>query len=179
VESEPIHIRALKSNQQRPEFVTPSKGSFNDEPLLLYLSNETSFASALYMFPIPFVLWNSGTYSPIPQHLPRFSCIKPTICIEEGTAILQVIPIQICKNLADCSFQFIAIIMATSNNLACPNNIAIPIDHWNNIAGLRFLSPLILDTFAPFFATVWLPSRLRTDKFNSYLIEIIPASNKR
>ncbi len=179
MESKPIHIFALISRHQRPELVNPSKRSLNNEPLLVDLFIEIPFASALDMFPVPFVLRNVRTYSSIPQHLPRFSCIKTTICIEEGTAVLQAVPLQIRKNLADCSFQIIAISMATSNDLACPNNIPIPIDYGNDIAGLRFLASLILDTFAPFLATVWLPSRLRTDKFNSYLIDRIPASNKR
>ena len=35
-----------------------------------------------------------------------------------------------------------------------PNNIALLVDHWQDIAGLRLLSALIGDTFAPFFAIV-------------------------
>ena len=44
--------------------------------------------------------------------------------------------------------------MTAPDDLACPDNVAIPVDYWNNIAGLRFLPPLILDAFAPFLATV-------------------------
>ena len=179
MEAKPIHIFALISCHQRQEFVNPSERPFNHEALLVHFSMKVSFAAALDMVPIPFVLRNGRTHSPIPQHLPRFSCIKSTICIKEGTAILQEIPFQIGKNLADCSLQFIAVIMSTATALTGPNNSAIPIEHGNNIAGLRFLPPLILDAFAPFLATVWLPSRLRTDKFNAYLIERIPASTKR
>ncbi len=179
MESEPIHILTLKSKQQRPEFVNPGKGPFNDEAFLVHLTIELPLPSTFDCFPVAFVLWNVGTHASIPQHLPCFSCVKTAIRVEKGRPILQTIALQISKDLGDGCSQVIAVIMATTNDLTCSHNVAIPVNHWNDVAGLRFLSPLVLDTFAPFFATVWLPSRLRTDKFNSYLIDRIPASNKR
>ncbi len=179
MESEPIHILTLKSNQQRPEFVNPSKGPFNDEPLLVHLTIELPLPSTFDCFSVAFVLWNGGTHASIPQHLPCFSCVKTAIRVEQGRLILQTIALQISKDLGDGCSQVLAVIMTTTNDLTCSHNVAIPVNHWNDVAGLRFLSPLILDTFSPFFATVWLPSRLRTDNFTSYLIDRIPASNKR
>jgi hypothetical protein len=73
MEPEPIHILALISRHQRPEFVNPRKRPFYHEALLVHLSVELSFAPTLDPLPIPFVLWNIGTDPPIPQHLSRFS----------------------------------------------------------------------------------------------------------
>ena len=101
VESKPIHILTLKSNQQRPEFVNPSKGSFNDEALLVHLAIEMALASTLDCFPIASVFWNVGSHPSIPQHLPCFACIKAAIGVEEGRPVLQSIALEISKDLAD------------------------------------------------------------------------------
>jgi hypothetical protein len=52
------------------------------------------------------------------------------------------------------------------NNLACRDDGAIGVGYGDDIAGFRFLASLIGDIFAPFLAALWLPSRLRIDKFN-------------
>ncbi len=101
MESKPIHILTLKSNQQRPEFVNPSKGSFNDEALLVHLAIEMALASTLDCFPIASVFWNVGSHPSIPQHLPCFACIKAAIGVEEGSPVLQSIALEISKDLAD------------------------------------------------------------------------------
>ena len=66
VETEPIDIFALISRDQRPELVNPCKRPLNHEPLLVELFCEMSFASALDMLPIPLVLRNIRTNTPIP-----------------------------------------------------------------------------------------------------------------
>jgi hypothetical protein len=94
VESEPIHILTLKPNQQRPEFINPGKGPFNDEAFLVRLTIELPLPSTFDCFPVAFVLWNVGTHASIPQHLPCFSCVKTAIRVEEGRPILQTIALQ-------------------------------------------------------------------------------------
>jgi hypothetical protein len=69
--------------------------------------------------------------------------------------------------------------MLTSNNLLGRKNVAIGIRQGQNVTGLGFLAALIADCFAPFFAALWLPSRLIADTFNSPRIVIILASNSR
>ena len=101
MESKPIHILTLKPNQQRPEFVNPSKGSFNDAALLVHLAIEMALASTLDCFPIASVFWNVGSHPSIPQHLPCFACIKAAIGVEEGRPVRQSIALEISKDLAD------------------------------------------------------------------------------
>jgi hypothetical protein len=93
VESEPIHIFALKSRQQSPKFVNPSKGPFNDESVLVHLMIEMSLASTFGLFSVAFIFWNSRAHAAIPQHLPGFSCIKSSIRVEEGVVVRQSIPL--------------------------------------------------------------------------------------
>ncbi len=154
METQPIDIFALKSNQQTPEFVNPREVPFNDEPMLVHLPVEIPFASPLDALAVAFVFWDVGPYAPIPQHFPRFAAVKTTIGIEYGTVVAQSKALQIFEELPDGLLELIAIIMVASEEPYEPNNIALLVDHWQNIAGLRFLSALIGDTFAPFFAIV-------------------------
>jgi hypothetical protein len=62
--------------------------------------------------------------------------------------------LQIFEELPDSLLELIAIIMVASKKSYQANNIALLVDYWQDIAGLRFLSALIGDTFAPFFAIV-------------------------
>jgi hypothetical protein len=58
-------------------------------------------------------------------------------------------------------------IMIASNHLARRKNVAVGVRYRDDVAGFRLFSALIGDCFAPFFAALWLPSRLRIATFSS------------
>jgi hypothetical protein len=166
MKSEPIAVFALEPDQQRPKLINPCKRSFNHEPLPVDLTLEMSPSPTFDPFTIAFVLRNVRTDPSIPQHLPCFSRIKGCISVKDGTLILQPTSLHIFEQLQNRLFEIEAIIMLPGNDTSRGNNEAIPVNQRDDIAGLGFLSPLIANTFAPFLATVWLPSRLSADKMN-------------
>jgi hypothetical protein len=179
MESEPIAVFAFEPDQQCPKLINPGKRSFNHEPLLVDLAMKLSLSPTFEPFAIAFVLRNVGTHPSVPEQFPCFSRIKCSISVKEGTFVVQPTSLHIFEQLVDCLFEGETIIMLPCNDIGRGDDEAISVDQRNDIAGLGFLSPLISNTFAPFLATVWLPSRLSADKFNSYLIDRIPASQRR
>ncbi len=119
------------------------------------------------MLPISLVLGYIGLYTAIPQQFARIFRVKCTIGIKEGICIAQFHPIELTKQLFELSNQLVTIVMIAGNHFAGGQNVAVRIRYRNDVAGFCFLATLIRDRFAPFFAALWLPSRLRIDKFNS------------
>ena len=146
MKSEPIHILTLKSNQQRPEFINPGKGPFNDEAFLVYLTIEMPLPPTFDCFPVAFVLWNVGTHASIPQHLPCFSCVKTAIRIEKGRPIFQTVALQISKDLGDGCPQLIAVIMAPPMISLVPTMLPFP-----SITGMMLL---VFAFFLPWYSTL-------------------------
>lgn len=138
-----------------------------------------SFSPALDGLSVALVFRNVGDDAMIPQYLSCSPTIKGTICIEERSLDIEPAAFHIFEQLLELSLQLKCIIMLTSHNVCCRNDVPVGICYWQNIAGLRSLPTLIADFFAPFFAALWLPSRLISDKFNSPLIVRILASNSR
>ena len=137
------------------------------------------FPASFGSFAIALIFVNVRYYAAIPQHFACFPRIKAAIGIEVCSGVLETTTLQIIKDLLDCLFQVIRIMMMPRKDPCCRNNIPISVNYWQDIAGLGLLATLVGDTFAPFLATVWLPSRVSTDKFNSYLMDRIPASHRR
>ena len=179
VESQTIGNFAFKSNQQGLEDVNPGEGSFTDKAAFVHIMVEMSLPSAFDGLSIALIFNNIGNNPTIPQHLPGFPRVKATISIEERAFIVEVTALHVLEQLIDRLFQIITIIMIACNERGCGNNVSLFVRYWQNIAGLGFLSSLIGNFFAPFFAALWLPSRLISDKFNSPLIVMILASNRR
>ena len=75
--------------------------------------------------------------------------------------------IKLLKQVFEASGQVVTIIMVPSNHFTAGNNEAIGVGYGDDIAGFGLFSTLIRDRFAPFFAALWLPSRLRIAKFSS------------
>lgn len=169
----------LKSNEQGLEFVNPCERSLTDEAPLIHDCVEISFASTLGYLSIAFVLHNVGLDTTIPQHFPGSTYIEATIRIEDRTFVFQSSSLHISKDILELLNKLISIIMIARNDTRRRENIAVPISYRQDVAGLGLLSSLISDFFAPFFAALWLPSRLSSDKFNSPLIEMILASKRR
>ena len=112
----------------------------------------------------------------IPQHLACRASIEAAIRIEKGTCILQSTAFQVRKDVLQLLYKLITVIMIPSNNSSRRNDVSLRVSYWQDVAGLGFLSALIGHGFAPFFAALWLPSRLISDKFKSPVIVMILAS---
>ncbi len=140
---------------------------------------EVPFSPAFDRFAIAFIFSNVRNNAMIPEHLTGSLRIEAFICIEEGTFVGEPTAFHVRKKLLERVRHVICIVMIASNDPCCGDDIAVFIRQWQDIAGLGFLPSLIRDAFAPFFATVWLPSRCSSDKFNSYRTAMIPASTRR
>ena len=179
MESETVCCFPFKADQQGLEFVNPSECSLIHEAMGIYLVVKLSFAATLHGLAVPFVFSNIGNQPMIPEQLPRRAGIKAAISIEEGTFIVQLVPLHVSNQMLEFLFQIVAIIMIASNNPSCRDDISIAVGYWQDIAGFGLLPPLVRDSFAPFFAALWLPSRLSSDTFNSPLTVTILASKSR
>ncbi len=179
MEPEAMSRFALKSDQQGLELVNPSEGSLTDETALVYHRVEISFASTLDLLSVALVLRNVGLDPAIPQHFSRRSRIEATIRIEARTFVVQSTSSHVSKDVLELLNKLVSIIMIASYDACRCNNVAVGIGYRQDIAGLGLLSALIGNFFAPFFAALWLPSRLSSDKFNSPLMVMTLASKSR
>ena len=177
MESQTIGCFAFKSNQQGLEYINPGEGAFTDKAMFVHITVEMTLPSVFDGLSIALVFSNVGNNSAVPQHLPRFTCIEATISIEVCAGIVEFTPLHILEQLLDCFFQAVTIIMVPCKQACRRDNISLLVRYWQNIAGLGFLAALIGYFFAPFFAALWLPSRLISDKFSSPLMVMILASN--
>ena len=179
MEAETIGRFALKADQQGLKFVNPGERSFTHEAMHIYLAVKLPFAATLHRLAVPFIFSNIGNQAMIPEEFPGSTGIKATICIEKGTFIVEFVPFHISNQILEFLFQLITIIMMASNDSRCANDIPIAVCYGQNIAGFGLFSSLIGDFFAPFFAALWLPSRLSSDTFNSPVMLRILASKSR
>src|SRR3712207_4053217 len=179
MESEEIDIFAFKSDQQRPKLVDPGEGSLNRETPFVHVAVEMPLSTAFRRFSATFVFSNVRNNAGIPEQLARSTRVKTTVCIEVRAFIRQSGALQVSKQLLECLRQLICVVMIARNNLGRRKNIPIAIDHGQDIACFGFLAPLIDYAFAPFLATLWLPSRWSSDKFSSPRAEIRLASKRR
>ena len=170
---------ALKTDQQGLEFVNPGEGTLAHKAIFVHHRVEMAFASALHVFAIALVFRNIGFDTAIPQQFACFARIKRTISIEIGAMVVQTTAFHIIETVDNLLFEIITVIMLPCKYSRRGNNVPVRIGYWQDVTGLSFLSPLIADGFAPFFAALWLPSRLSTDKFNSPRMERILASKRR
>ena len=179
MEAETVRRFPFKADQQGLEFVNPGECSLTHETVSIDLAVKMSFAATLHKLSVAFIFCNIGDQPMIPEQLPCRTGIKTAIGIEEGTFIIQLIPLHVSNQVLEFLFQIIAVIMIARNNPSCRDDRAIAVGYWQDIAGFGLLSPLVGDRFAPFFAALWLPSRWISDKFNSPLTVTILASKSR
>ena len=176
MESQTIGCFTFKANQQGLEDINPGEGSFTDKAMFVHSTVEMPLTPALDSLAVALVFSNVGNNAAVPQHLPRFTGIKATISIEECAFIVEFTSLHILEQLLDRFFQVVTIIMVPCKQACRRDNISLLVRYWQNVAGLGFLAALIGYCFAPFFAALWLPSRLISNKFNSPLMVMILAS---
>ena len=179
MEAKTVSCFPLKSDQQGLELVNPSEGSLTDKAALVHNRVEVSFASTFDCLSIALVLRNVGLDTTIPQHLACSPRVKAAICVEDGSFVDQLTSFHVSKDILELLHKLVSIIMIAGNDARRRENIAVSIGYREDIARLCLLAALLGDFFAPFFAALWLPSMLSSDKFNSPLIVIILASNRR
>jgi hypothetical protein len=167
MKAERVHLLAFKSDEQPLEFIDPGKRAFHDKAFFVHRAVKMALAPALGTLTIAFVFRNIRSYTPIPKQFTGLFCVKRTIGIKVGLSIREFKLIELPKQVFEAISQLITIIMVPSNHFACGKNETIGIGYWDDIAGSRFFSTLIGDRFAPFFAALWLPSRLRIARFSS------------
>lgn len=129
MEPEEIAIFALKSDQECPEFINPSKGPFDRKAMLVGITVEMSSSSAFHRFSIALVFRNVGNNSTIPEHFPRCTTIKPTSGMKQGAVIGQTTTLQILKDLLDRSLQVIRVIVVASHNSCRCNDVSVLVNY--------------------------------------------------
>jgi hypothetical protein len=167
MKAERVHLLAFKSDQQPLEFIDPGKRAFHHKALFVHRAVKMALAPALGALTIAFVFRNIRSYTAIPKQFTGLFCIKRTIGIKVGVSIGEFKLIELPKQVFEAIGQLITIIMVPSNHFACGNDETIGVGYWDDIAGFGLFSTLIGNRFAPFFAALWLPSRLRIAKFSS------------
>src|SRR5918912_3217260 len=93
MESKTIRCFPFKSDQQCLEFVNPGERSLTHEAMFIYLAVKMSFATTLHRLSVSFIFCNIGNQPMIPEQLPCRTGIKTAISVEEGTFIIQRIPL--------------------------------------------------------------------------------------
>ena len=167
MKAEKIDLLAFKSDKKPLEFIDPGKRAFHDKAFFVHRAVKMALAPTLGTFAIALIFGDIRSYTTIPEQLTRLFCVKSTIGIKVGVRICEFKLIKLLKQIFQASSQVVTIIMVPSNHYAGGNNEAIGVGYWNDIAGLGLFPALIGDCFAPFFAALWLPSRLRIAKFSS------------
>jgi hypothetical protein len=167
MKAEKVHLPALKPDEKALELIDPGKRAFSDKAFFVDRAVKMALAPALRPLTIAFVFRNIRSYAAIPKEFTGLLCVKRTISIKVSVSIHEVKLIKLPKQLFKSVDQFITIIMVPSYHFACGNNKTIGVRYWDDIAGFGFFPTLIADRFAPFFAALWLPSRLRIAKFSS------------
>ena len=99
--------------------------------------------------------------------------------IKERTFIVQFTPLQVCEEVLQFLFELKAVVMVPSDDASRRDDRTVLVRHGEDITGFGFLSSLVANAFTPFFAALWLPSRLSSDKFSSPRIERMLASKRR
>ena len=167
MKAERVHLLALKPDEQPLKFIDPGKRAFRDKAFFVHRAVKMALAPAFGALTIAFVFWDIRSHTAIPKQFTRLLCVKRTIGIKVGISIREFKLIELPKQVFEAIGQIITIIMVPSNHFACGNNEAIGVRYWDDSAGFGLFSTLISDRFAPFFAALWLPSRLRIARFNS------------
>ena len=167
MKAERVHFLALKPDEQPLEFIDPGKRAFHNKAFFVHRAVKMALAPALSTLTIAFVFRNIRSYTAIPKQFTSLFCVKCTIGIKVGISVGKFTPIQLLKQVFEAIGQIITIIMVASHHFACGKNETIGVRYWDDIAGFGLFSTLIGDRFAPFFAALWLPSRLRIAKFSS------------
>ena len=126
-----------------------------------------ALAATLGAFAIALIFRDIRSHTAIPEELTCLFCRKCTICIKVGASIREFKLIKLLKQIFEAIGQIVTIIMVPSNHFTGGNNEAIGVGYWDDVARFGLFSALIGDCFAPFFAALWLPSRLRIAKFSS------------
>ena len=167
MKAERVHLLALKPDEKPLEFINPGKRAFHHKAFFVHRAVKMALAPTLGTLTIAFVFRNIRSYTAIPKQFTGLFCVKRTIGIKVGVSIREVKLIELPKQVFEAIGQLITIIMVPSNHFACGKNETIGVGYGDNIAGFGLFSTLIGDRFAPFFAALWLPSRLRIAKFSS------------
>ena len=167
MKAEKVHLLALKPDEKSLEFIDPGKRAFIDKAFFVDRAVKMALAPALGPLTIAFVFRNIRSDTAIPKEFTGLLCVKRTISIKVGVSIREFKLIELPKQVFKAIEQLITIIMVPSNHFACGNNEAIGVRYWDDIASFGFFPTLIGDRFAPFFAALWLPSRLRIARFSS------------
>ena len=175
MKAHPIHLSALKAHEQALKLVDPGKGSLADKALLVHGLVEMTLPPTFHALTIALIFRNIGLHSSVPQELACRFGVKTTVTIKKCVCIIQSKRIELAKNALQPVDELVVVVMIASDDLACCQDKAIGVGQRKDVAGFGFLSPLIGDFFAPFFAALWLPSKLRIDKLSSYFILSTPA----
>lgn len=167
MKAERVDLLAFKSDEKPLEFIDPGKRAFHHKAFFVHRAVKMALAPALSTLTIAFVFRYIRSYTAIPKQFTGLFCVKRTIGIKVGVSIREFKLIELPKQVFEAIGQLITIIMVPSNHFACGKNETIGVGYGDDIAGFRLFSTLIGDRFAPFFAALWLPSRLRIAKFSS------------
>lgn len=89
-----------------------------------------SLSTTFDRFSIALVFRNIGFHAIIPQQFSRCTRIKAAIGIEKGTFVVQPTAFHITEGILEFLFELMAVVVITSNDASCGNNIPLCICYW-------------------------------------------------
>ncbi len=146
--SEKVGILALKTDEQRPKLVNPSKTAFTGEALLVDGGVEQAFTSRFDGFSVTFVLADVGDDPVIETNLACFQRIKSAIGVEIGSGNRQSQVLHRAKSVLEVRFEVESIMMVARDDPGRSHHIALSIGDGQNVRGFGSFSRLISDTLA-------------------------------
>lgn len=167
MKSKKIDLFTLKPNKETLKLVNPGERAFTYKPLFVYAWVKMTLSTSFRALPIALIFGDIWAHAAIPKELARFFRVKRTVCMKESVLIVEAQGVQLTNYHFETVDQVITIVVIAGNYLTGGKNKAGRIGYRQDIAGFCLLSALVGDCFAPFFAALWLPARLRIDKFSS------------
>ena len=136
-------------------------------------------AATLHRLAVPFIFSNLGNQPMLPEPLAGSTGIKATICIEKSTLLVAFVAFHIRNQILEWLLHLMTVMVMASHDSRRANDRPIAVRYRQDSAGFGLRASLIGDGFAPFFAALWLPSRLSSEKCNSPVMGRILASQRR
>lgn len=121
----PIHLLALKANEQPLELVDPGERTLVHKALFVDGLVKMTLPSTLGMLPIALVFGNIRPHPSVPEHLSSLFGVKRTISVEKRIAIVKSKLVELPENVFQSIGEVVTIIVIAGNDLTCGKDKAI------------------------------------------------------
>ncbi len=150
VTTEKVGLLAIKTDQQSPKLVNPSKTAFTGEALLVQLGIEQALASPLGCFTVAFVFSDVRDHAMIEADFAPVAGVEGTISVENRPSNDQTLTFHRLEGGLKLSFQTKCVVMIVGDDRGRSDHIALGLGDRQDVTGFRPLARLVSHTFAAF-----------------------------